>query len=59
MSHVSPSSEMWAVASAFELGWGEICRLVENGITASFAPYETKQRLLADVVRPAYAALAG
>jgi adenosine deaminase len=57
MSHVSPSSEMWAVATAFDLSWHEIGRLVENGIRSAFAPSETRQRLLDHVVRPAYAAL--
>ena len=59
MSHVSPSSEMWAVASAFDLSWEEVGRLVENGVRSSFAPFETRQRVLDSVVRPAYAALAG
>jgi adenosine deaminase len=58
MSHVSPSSELWAVASAFGLEWHEIGRLVENGIRASFAPYATRRRLIESVVRPAYEALA-
>ena len=58
MSHVSPSSEMTAVAEAFDLTWHEIGRLVENAIRSSFAPWSTRQRLLDTVVRPAYAALA-
>jgi len=59
MSNVSPSSEMGAVASAFDLTWPEIGRLVENGISSAFAPWETRRRLIDDVVRPAYAALSG
>ena len=58
MSHVLPSTEMFAVAQAAGLTWDEIGRLVENGIGSAFAPWSARQRLLADVVRPAYAALA-
>jgi hypothetical protein len=32
---------------------------VTNAIEAGFAPYEERQRILREVVRPAYAALAG
>jgi adenosine deaminase len=58
MSKVTPSSEMHAVAKAFGLTWAEIGRLVENAISSGFAPYELRQRILRDVVRPAYARLA-
>jgi adenosine deaminase len=56
MSHVSPSSEMWAVATAFDCSWDELHRYVRNGIESSFAPYAERQRLLADVVDPWFAA---
>jgi adenosine deaminase len=59
MSHVLPSTEMYAVATTFDLSWAEVGQLVENGIMASFAPWEERQRLVHDVVAPAYAALAG
>jgi len=58
MSKVSPSSEMLAVASAFELSWSEVGRLVENGITSGFAPYAERARILNEVVRPWYSAAA-
>ena len=58
MSHVLPSTEMFAVAQAAGLSWAEVGRLVEHGVASAFAPWATRQRLLADVVRPAYAALA-
>lgn len=58
MSKVSPSSEMHAVATAFGLSWTEVGRLVENAISSGFAPFELRQRILRDVVRPAYARLA-
>ncbi|MFM8958545.1 MAG: hypothetical protein ACKOJH_14255 [Actinomycetota bacterium] len=56
MSKVSPSSEMLAVATAFDLSWAEIGRLVENAVSAGFAPYDERQRVLREVVRPWYAA---
>lgn len=58
MSDVSASSEMWAVASAFDLGWDEVATLVRHAAMASFAPYEARCRLVRDVIDPAYAALA-
>lgn len=59
MSHVMPSSELWAVADAFHLDWHEIGRLVRNAAESSFAPYEVRRRLVDEVIEPAYAALAG
>jgi len=58
MSNVSPSSEMHAVATTFDLSWGEAEQLVVNGIDAAFAPMEQRRRLIDEVVRPAYRALA-
>lgn len=52
MSHVMPSSELWAVASAFGLSWGEVQRLVSNALLSSFAPIQRRRQLLADVVEP-------
>jgi adenosine deaminase len=57
MSKVLPSTEMFAVAGAADLSWQEIGLLVEHGISSAFAPWSTRQALLADVVRPAYSAL--
>ena len=59
MSHVLPSTEMLAVTTTFDLSWDEVCQLVCNGIEASFAPWEQRRHLVENVVRPAYAALAG
>ncbi|MET0460130.1 MAG: adenosine deaminase [Ilumatobacteraceae bacterium] len=58
MSGVMPSSEVAAVAAAFELTWSEIEQLAINAIEAGFAPIEERRRIIDDVVRPAYAALA-
>jgi adenosine deaminase len=57
MSGVSPSSELLAVATAFELSWIEIGTLVTNAANSSFAPFEKRARLVDEVIRPAYTAL--
>jgi adenosine deaminase len=54
MSGVSPSSELLAVAQAFELSWVEIGTLVTNAANSAFAPYEQRARLVDEVIRPAY-----
>jgi adenosine deaminase len=59
MSHVMPSTEMYAVAATFDLSWDEIAQLVTNGVASSFAPWEERRRILRDVVTPGFAALAG
>jgi adenosine deaminase len=58
MSAVSPTSELVAVTETFDLSWAEVERLVVDAIEAGFAPYEERRRIVSDVVRPAYAALA-
>ena len=58
MSDVSPTGEMWALHNECGIDWTEIGRLVENAIASSFAPVETRRRLLDEVVRPAYTSLA-
>jgi adenosine deaminase len=54
MSGVSPSSELLAVATAFELSWIEIGTLVTNAANSAFAPYEQRRRLVDEVIRPAF-----
>lgn len=54
MSNVTPSSEMLAVSTAFDLTWAEMGRLVENAIGSGFAPYEQREAILRSVVRPWY-----
>jgi adenosine deaminase len=58
MSGVSPTSELAAVAAAFELSWDEIERLVTDAVGAGFAPYEERRRIVDGVVRPWFAAAA-
>ncbi|MGA1032164.1 MAG: adenosine deaminase family protein, partial [Ilumatobacteraceae bacterium] len=57
MSYVSPSSEMHAVATAFDLSWGEVRQLVVNAIDSGFAPYSIRRNIVDSVVNPAFAAL--
>jgi adenosine deaminase len=55
MSDVTPSSELLATSDAFHLTWPEVQRLVMNAILNGFAPWETRRRLLADIVAPWFA----
>jgi adenosine deaminase len=58
MSDVSPSSELIALNNAHNLTWEEISRLVTNAISSGFAPLDERQRIINDIVSPAYSALA-
>ena len=49
MSDVSPSSELAAVATAFDLSDDEVRQLVTNGVMAGFAPIETRRAIAARV----------
>jgi adenosine deaminase len=57
MSNVSVTSETHALATTFGLDWAQLERVAVNGARAAFAPLEARQRLVDDVIRPAYAAL--
>ena len=57
MSDVSPSSELIALNDAHGLSWTEIERLVTNAISSGFAPLPERQRILNEIVSPAYSAL--
>ncbi len=58
MSNVSPTSELAAVTSTFDLTPFEMRQIAVNGIDAAFCPREQKLRLLHDVIHPAYDKLA-
>ena len=58
MSDVSPSSELIAINEAYNLTWDEISGLVTNAISSGFAPLDERQRIINDIVSPAYSALA-
>jgi adenosine deaminase len=55
MSDVTPSSELLAVASTFDLTWPEIERLVTNAAASSFAPFETRHRIIDSQIAPWFA----
>jgi adenosine deaminase len=59
MSHVLPSTELFAVATAFDLTWHEIRRLVDHALEASFAPFQERRRISDEVIAPAFDALTG
>jgi adenosine deaminase len=59
MSGVSATSELTDVATTFGWGWDEVQTVTERALAAAFLPAEERARLLADVVRPGYAALRG
>ena len=55
MSGVMPSSELRAVTDTFGLTSVEVERLVTNAVSASFAPIETRTRIIDGQVRPWFA----
>jgi adenosine deaminase len=59
MSGVSASTEIAAVASTFGWSWGDVQMVTERALAAAFMGDAERARLLADVVRPGYAALRG
>jgi len=59
MSGVSVTSEFADVATTFGWTWDDVQTVTERALAASFADDAERARLLADVVRPGYAALRG
>jgi adenosine deaminase len=57
MSGVSVTSQLLDVAQTFGWGWAQVQEVTECGLRAGFADADARARLLADVVRPGYAAL--
>jgi adenosine deaminase len=57
MSGVSLSSEFADVAAAHGWGWHEVQTVTERALAGAFVEEGERARLLADVVRPGYAAL--
>jgi adenosine deaminase len=57
MSGVTPSGELAAVAAQFGWTWEDVQVVTERALAASFAEDAVRARLLADVVRPGFAAL--
>jgi adenosine deaminase len=57
MSGVSASSEVAAVVGTFGWSWDDVQTVTERALAAAFIGDAERARLLADVVRPGYAAL--
>ena len=57
MSGVSVTSELTDVARTCGWGWDDVQKVTERALAAAFLPEQERARLLADVVRPGYAAL--
>src|SRR3954469_3271814 len=57
MSGVTVTSELAAVAATFGWTWDDVQTVTERALAASFADESERARLLADVVRPGYAAV--
>jgi adenosine deaminase len=57
MSGVTVTSELAAVADTFGWTWDDVQTVTERALAASFADESERARLLADVVRPGYAAV--
>jgi adenosine deaminase len=57
MSGVSVTSELTDVARTCGWVWDDVQTVTERALAAAFLPEEERARLLADVVRPGYAAL--
>jgi adenosine deaminase len=59
MSATSLSKEFAQLVDAFGIGWDRIRRLTINAMKSAFLPFDERVRLLDEVIRPAYAPLAG
>jgi adenosine deaminase len=59
MSGVSATSELAAVAETFGWTWDDVQAVTERALAAAFLPESERARLLADVVRPGFAAVRG
>jgi adenosine deaminase len=57
MSGVTASSELGAIADAFDLGPAVWQALTEQAVAAAFLDEASRTKLLDDVIRPRYAAL--
>jgi adenosine deaminase len=57
MGGLSASSELADVAATFGWGWDDVQTVTERALAGAFVDDAVRARLLADVVRPGYAAL--
>jgi adenosine deaminase len=59
MSGTSMAREMWLLCEAFGYGWPELRWLTVNAMKSAFIPFDERLDLINDVIKPAYAKLAG
>jgi adenosine deaminase len=59
MSGVSVSGELADLVATFEWTWDDVRTVTERALDGAFLPEADRGKLLADVVRPGYAALVG
>jgi adenosine deaminase len=59
MSATTLSREFAQLVDAFGIGWDRVRRLTINAMKSAFLPFDERVRLLDEVIRPAYAELAG
>ena len=59
MSGVSVSGELADVAGTFGWSWDDVATVTERALAGAFLSEPEKNRLVTEMVRPAYAALRG
>jgi len=59
MSRTSMSHEMKEVVQAFDWNFQDLQRVTINALKSSFIPFEERLAIIDEVVKPAYAAIAG
>ncbi len=59
MSGVSMTSEMQAMVDTFAWTVADLQRVTINGMKSAFIPFDERLRLINDIIKPGYAALAG
>jgi adenosine deaminase len=59
MSGVTQSGELADLVAAFGWTWDDVRTVTERALAGAFLPEEERRRLLTEVVRPGFAALAG
>ena len=59
MSRITLSEEMANLVEAFGFGWERLRWLTVNAMKSAFLPFDERGRLIEDVIKPGYAAIAG
>jgi adenosine deaminase len=58
MSGVTMTSEMQQLVEAFGYGWADLRWLTINAMKSAFWPFDDRLRIIEDIIKPGYAALA-